>query len=641
MSTNKDWTVMVYLAGDNDLPTYCISILQQLEAVKYPDNVCVLACFDSSVPWSAGLRYFRINCRHRQGHHEFDWEIHNDLVVPKKRRQVTVNADMGQYDGSTNDKLFRPVVSEGLRRFVNWSLKHHPDSDRYMLILFGHGLAVNGQNFLISENPRSFLRVQDLQEIITEQFGPKGVNKKLNILALQNCVMNGVEMAYALRDHTELMIGSQDLVLASGWPYQGVINSVIDDTGAAIPDIARKMLQACGRHMLDFAIMDRSSEQSVIDLKALRDASFVEAVSNLAKALIDGLRYDIRKDKVVSKDSAGQEVTVKTERRELAYPAICDATRLARLEAQAFWHENYVDLFDFCERLIKKCNEVVIAQSKLLKELKLEEDPQPNLRNSPLVATAKRIIDCCRAILKREKVLVPLSYQIGPDLQYSRGLSVYFPWTRYGAELVPTPMRGGKKFSLKPTFDVYKDYEFVIKSGWSDFLHAFFLATLRNVRRNDREFHDIADGESLEFGLVGETYTPQNDVKTGDLMRTSPDTARTSPDTSDYDNSVNIKNYPRRGYLSPVDWPRKIVDARSFTKGTPNFEPTSIPVSAVGWNVVGLLAETIEKKSTNGNRHQNRGPKAVEEVNEDGRSKMEPAIPAEPLDASKRVGPNA
>jgi hypothetical protein len=48
--TKKTWTVMVYLAGDNNLTSNCITVLQQLEAVKYTKEVRVLACFDSNTP---------------------------------------------------------------------------------------------------------------------------------------------------------------------------------------------------------------------------------------------------------------------------------------------------------------------------------------------------------------------------------------------------------------------------------------------------------------------------------------------------------------------------------------------------------------------------------------------------------------
>ena len=44
------WTIMVYLAGDNDLTSHCVSVLQQLEAVKYRDDVCVLPRLDGPDP---------------------------------------------------------------------------------------------------------------------------------------------------------------------------------------------------------------------------------------------------------------------------------------------------------------------------------------------------------------------------------------------------------------------------------------------------------------------------------------------------------------------------------------------------------------------------------------------------------------
>jgi hypothetical protein len=42
--------------------------------------------------------------------------------------------------------------------------------------------------------------------------------RKLDILACQNCVMNGIETAYEIKDHVEFMIGSQGLALAAGRP---------------------------------------------------------------------------------------------------------------------------------------------------------------------------------------------------------------------------------------------------------------------------------------------------------------------------------------------------------------------------------------------------------------------------------------
>src|SRR5437763_3156103 len=138
-----------------------------------------------------------------------------------------------------------------------------------MRLLFGHGPLVAGQTFLLAENPASFLKLEDLKDVLGKHFG--GDKRRLDILAFQNCVMNGVETAYEIRDHADYMIGSQGLVLAAGWPYEKMIGEIVRRPSAKPKAISRKLLKVCARNMLDFTIMDRSSEQSACNLERLRD----------------------------------------------------------------------------------------------------------------------------------------------------------------------------------------------------------------------------------------------------------------------------------------------------------------------------------------------------------------------------------
>lgn len=553
------WTIMVYLAGDNNLTSYCISLLQQLEAATYRDEICVLACFDSSIPWPKGSRYFRINCRHVEVEKEIDWEMHNDLI---------------QANGDGNeraDNVFtRPSVAEGLTRFIEWAMKEHgEDTDRYMLVLFGHGPAVTGQNFLVSENPQSFLRIEDLRDILDVHFNGK---RKLDILAFQNCVMNNIEVAYELKDQADLTIGSQGLVLASGWPYERLIGTLVQHPEAKPNDIAREMLKICARNMVDFSVMDRSSEQAVCDLKELRDSSITAEIAGLVALLMHGMSF-------------------RKEDHRLRFPAIVDAVRLARLDAQAFWSENFVDLYDFCGRLLKKCNQMVRAHGQLLNELGINKDYERELRETDLIRLAREIIDRCKDIRETVTRLVPHSYFIGSDLQYSHGLSIYFPWSEPGAPYVSTRQENGE-FRLNTAFEAYQEgfRRFVEVSGWAKFLNSFFTATLRNVRRTDRSFVPVNAGASLGEGVVTEDYQPQSEFLTGPEIKSSPDTGSTG------DIWTSVKNYPRRGYLSPADEARKVTRTTYLKEGMEGYDPKNPPVSSWGWNIQGLVAEAIRKE---------------------------------------------
>jgi hypothetical protein len=567
---------MVYLAGDSSLTAQCITVLQQLEAVAYSDNVRLLACFDSNTPSPTGSRYLEISRKRYLVDNGFDWELHNDLVPPGDRGFKIAAPDFCNSNGNGSSKSRRPSPSrqdaaEGVKRFIDWAMKDHK-ADRYMLIFYGHGPIVASQTFLAKENPPSFLKLKDMRKVLGKHFGPKA-NRKLSILACSNCVMNGIETAVEVKDEVEFMIGSQGLMLAAGWPYQKMISAVIEDPDAHTRTIARKMLGACARNLLDFTLMDRSSEQAVCDLTKLdEDVNVVSSIRRLVGALKDGLSF---------KD--------KDNTRVLSYPSICDAVRLARLEAQSYWGETFVDLSDFCERLLQKCNDLVVVNNQLLKQHGADKQHLEKFRNSEQFKTLKNIICSCVQIRNEVKRMVPDSYYIGPELQYSCGLSIYFPWTRPEAPYFFDRMPQGEDYKLKTTFETYREYEFAEKSQWAIFLDDFFRATLRKVRRAERTFEVKEDSENLDLGLIGQVITPQTEVLTLDLHKTSSDTGKND------DAWPTIKNYPRRNYLSPTDCERKILPAGSLrpAAGTKFPNPTSPPVSYLGWNISQLVAQTI------------------------------------------------
>ncbi len=461
------WTIMVYLAGDGNLSAHCISVLQEMEAVSYKNDVVLLACYDSNTPAAKGTRYLEVS-RRLKGSNELNWEIHNDLVPTEERGHKIIAPDFcaGNTETRRQPSLTRADAAEGVKRFIKWAVEKHDASERYMLIFVGHGPIVASQTFLAKENPPSFVRLSDLQNLLSEHFGPDH-GRKLDILACNNCVMNGIETAVEVKDLCEYMIGSQGLMLTVGWPYQEMIAAVIQNPAAPTLAIARKMLKACARNLLDFTLMERSSEQAVCDLTKLREKNNVlSAVNKLVNVLKEGLAFD--------------------EDRSLRYPAICDAVKLARLEAQSYWGETFVDLYDFCERLLKKCHDITLVNSNFLTDLASHRDCQPQeFRQTGLVKKLCEIVESCVEVLKEVQRMVPEAYYIGPDLQYSHGLSVYFPWTRPEAPYFFT--RVGSEYQLRTAFQTYREYKFSELSKMDQFSRGFLQghAKKSSSRRSD------------------------------------------------------------------------------------------------------------------------------------------------------------
>ena len=575
------WTVMVYLAGDNNLTSDCITVLQQLEAVTYRKNIRVLACFDSNTPWPKGSRYLAINRKWRKNNKDLDWKMYNDLIVPKDRDHDIEAPDFCKPEQPKGGRMEKTGVAEGLKRFLCWAM-NQGRSDHYMLVLYGHGPLVAGKTFLSQENPVSSLSMKNLPEVLGQHFGQR---RKLDILAFQNCAMNGIETAYEVQDQVDYIVGSQGLVLAYGWPYEKLIRALLDNYNDPPLEITRKMLKACARHLIDFSIMDRSSEQSVCDLSKLRSRqTLTYAIKELGEVLQKALTFTPVGDDTKLGDPP---------QLVLKYPVICDAVKLARLEAQTFWGETFVDVYDFCERLLKKCNEAILVQNELLRSLGLEGTIQPRTRETDLVDLLTKISERCLSVMNRVEEMVPYSYYIGPELQYSRGLSIYFPWTMQMEPYSFYYRREHNEHVLVNAFETYSGYEFVKASGWADFLKCFYKATLRKVRRSERKF-SIDVNERFSRGMVHEDYIVPPDVLTTEYLR------KTESDNGsvDYDVLSNVKNYPRRYYLSPSDCPRKVEKTGYQRPGkSPKYKnPLSPPVSYLGWNICEFVADVIRRK---------------------------------------------
>lgn len=617
------WLVMIYLAGDNNLSANSVAIMQELEAALPPsDEVRVLACFDSNTPRPRGARYLEINHRRRLTTNTGirHWELHNDLVpFEELPGHPVVTPDFCNTDLSAHRPLKEPTAKEGLSRFLTYALNNH-QADKHMLILFGHGTAVGGKTFLADDNPPSFLRLRDFAAILSRHFDARaGADKPaLDVLACHNCAMNGVELAHQIKDQVRYLLGSQSLMLAVGWPFRKIIEEVVALKDADAKDVAVAILKKCARNLIDFSLMDRSSEQAVLDLTRLGgQENLVTAARNLAAVIREGLEVN--------------------GRGNVIYPAIRDAVRMARLEAQSYWGETFVDLYDFCLLLLEQCNQAISGQVGLFLRLNLgtkllsDSPPPPGpaggggdgaepganeikealLRSDPGLRLFESIAKSCQAVMREIKgnKFVVESYYVGPELQYSNGVSVYFPWclpegpiifepvgadgaaagSSYGIswssldQLQGTPV----DYVLKTAFDEYREYAFAKDDagGWAALLDKFFRATLREVRR-------------FEFDYVETTGLNFFDAKRADEPFVSP--ASVGPQKSGSDTGIEdfayqtVKNYPRRFYVSPADCLRRCDLVGPGGEGhNPADDDKEFCASYLGWNVRGVVAEVI------------------------------------------------
>jgi Clostripain family len=203
---------------------------------------------------------------------------------------------------------------------------------------------------------------------------------------------------------------------------------------------------------------------------------------------------------------------------------------LAHWDAQSFYQEEYVDLYDFCFCLRNRCTELAAGLKAI--------SPEAGLKTSPtLTDMAKACQDMIEVLEKGNGKLVTLAAFAGAAFQYSHGHSIYFPWTK------PTEHMWEKQ---------YEEYRLNRKTRWRDFLNVYFEKTMRKTREDElgekgkpKAPKGLTDNILALIGKIG-THVFAGD---GSLEKPGPDAPMGSrgpddPFGSESCNCPTIKNYP-------------------------------------------------------------------------------------------------
>jgi hypothetical protein len=201
---------------------------------------------------------------------------------------------------------------------------------------------------------------------------------------------------------------------------------------------------------------------------------------------------------------------------------------LAHWDAQSYWTENYIDLYDFCFCLKKRCDFAV-------SELSIP----PVVLQSILSACEKVTEKLKRGVYGDDDGIIVRSEFAGPSYQYSHGLSIFFPWSQ--------PV--GSDF----WDNRYEQYRLITDASqgtsWKKFLEVYFTQTMRKSHEEEegsrRSF--AARGPSLESDLL-ETVTSLIFSESGQLGKAGGNDATGKAGGNDASGEdctcPSIKNYP-------------------------------------------------------------------------------------------------
>ena len=113
----------------------------------------------------------------------------------------------------------------------------------------------------------------------------KILGRKVDLVGMDACLMTMIEVAYQLRDHARVLVGSEELEPGAGWPYATILGDLATRPAMAPAELGATVVR---RYVASYRHGAENATQSAIDLGQVGD--LVEAVALLARRLLAALR---------------------------------------------------------------------------------------------------------------------------------------------------------------------------------------------------------------------------------------------------------------------------------------------------------------------------------------------------------------
>jgi hypothetical protein len=324
------WTVLLYMAGDNNLSEECVYSLTMIREAL-PENstkLAVLAQFDP-----AGVRAQTKRYRLRAGK-----TLNEDAAATGWKAQET-------YSGEPQNLL----------DFVRWGISTYP-AEHYMVVLVGHGSGTDDDFVLHDDNPPGALSIHDLRYVF-ERLTDDG--HTIDILGFDTCVMSMCEVCFELlRTNVIYMVGSEGFSPNTGWPYKEILEELsnrlegkptINEDVSQAQVLARQIVYEYRKFYEPYINGGISVDQSVLQVKK------IDEVKKRMFVMVGDLLDEFK---------AG-DLDYGTEKQ--------NAMLLAHWETQSYNGEMFVDLYDFCNCLAERYKKLA-KPSKVIESSKAVQD---------------------------------------------------------------------------------------------------------------------------------------------------------------------------------------------------------------------------------------------------------------------------
>jgi hypothetical protein len=300
-SPEAQWLVLAYLAADNDLEGELLADLAEMERVgSTPGVVEVLAQVDRSPGqdtskgnWHGTRRYYVTR------------------GTDPRKISSRLLADLGPTN--TGD----PGVLES---YIRFGAQRYP-ARATALVLLNHGSGFyvppdmlahreaapaptprrrrrpifhttrerlqedtpESRGIAYDDSSADCLDNQELKRVLARAH--RALGRKVDVVGMDACLMTMIEVAYQLRDHAQVLVGSEEVEPGPGWPHAAILGDLTKHPTMTAAELGAIVVQ---RYIESYRHGAGDATQSAIDLGQLDD--LVGAVDVLARRLLADIK---------------------------------------------------------------------------------------------------------------------------------------------------------------------------------------------------------------------------------------------------------------------------------------------------------------------------------------------------------------
>lgn len=215
----KKWTVMVHLAADNNLYSFGLEDMNEIEAGINSDDVNVLVLFDGTKQGDSAV-----------------YEVKRD---PNGKNTTFVSVPNTSLPFIPASKEIDSGDVNVVRQFGEWAIEKYP-AQHYMVSFWDHGSGIfrkgvantffTTKGFGWDDNG-SHMNTSDLSTLIPA-FAKKA-GQPIDIVGFDACLMAHAEIAYQVKGYADYLVASEELEPGAGWDYNGWMRNVTKTTTPA------------------------------------------------------------------------------------------------------------------------------------------------------------------------------------------------------------------------------------------------------------------------------------------------------------------------------------------------------------------------------------------------------------------------